>query len=201
MPRHRRADVVDRALDVLDRYGLADLTMRRLAAELDVRPSALYHHFPDKQTLLGAVADEVLARGLAGRTPAGDAPWDAAVLHSCRRVRDALLAYRDGAELVATSQAFGLGGAAAYDHIADGVGAGGFDDELVRTASRALLHLLLGHVGEEQTHLQAQSVGAIGGEPRGDSDVDAALALVLDGLRSRRPARPEADVPAELSRG
>ena len=37
--------------------------MRRLAAELDVRPSALYHHVPSKQVLLAAVADEVLRRG------------------------------------------------------------------------------------------------------------------------------------------
>ncbi len=61
--RYHRADVVDRALAVLDAYGLADLTMRRLGGELGVQPSALYHHFPDKQSLLAAVADEILARG------------------------------------------------------------------------------------------------------------------------------------------
>jgi TetR/AcrR family transcriptional regulator, tetracycline repressor protein len=60
--RHRREDVVGRALAVLDDYGLADLTMRRLGAELGVQPSALYHHFPNKQALLAAVADELLAR-------------------------------------------------------------------------------------------------------------------------------------------
>ena len=51
---------------MLDRYGLADLTMRRLATELGVQPSALYHHFPNKQALLAAVADEVLRRGRRG---------------------------------------------------------------------------------------------------------------------------------------
>ena len=60
--RHHRDDVVRHAIDVLDAYGLADLTMRRLAGELDVRPSALYHHFRDKQSLLAAVADELTAR-------------------------------------------------------------------------------------------------------------------------------------------
>ena len=34
--RYHRADVVDRALIVLDGYGLADLTMRRLGGELGV---------------------------------------------------------------------------------------------------------------------------------------------------------------------
>ena len=60
---HRRQDVVEHAIAVLDAYGLADLSMRRLGAELGVQPSALYHHFTDKQTLLAAVADEILARG------------------------------------------------------------------------------------------------------------------------------------------
>ena len=68
--RNHRGDVVERALHVLDRYGLADLTMRRLATELGVQPSALYHHFPNKQALLAAVADEVLRRGHRDPRPA-----------------------------------------------------------------------------------------------------------------------------------
>ncbi|MER2093167.1 MAG: TetR family transcriptional regulator, partial [Saccharopolyspora rectivirgula] len=47
--RYHRGDVVDRAIAVLDEYGLESLTMRRLAAELGVQPSALYHHVPNKQ--------------------------------------------------------------------------------------------------------------------------------------------------------
>ena len=58
---HHREDVVGRALAVLDDHGLADLTMRRLGSELGVQPSALYHHFANKQALLAAVADEILA--------------------------------------------------------------------------------------------------------------------------------------------
>jgi len=34
--RHHRDDVVRHAIDVLDAYGLADLTMRRLAGELEI---------------------------------------------------------------------------------------------------------------------------------------------------------------------
>ena len=67
--RYRRADVVDHAIAVLDAYGLADLTMRRLGAELGVQPSALYHHFANKQALLAAVADEILVRGARTRPP------------------------------------------------------------------------------------------------------------------------------------
>src|SRR3954468_24907591 len=101
--RYHRAAVVERAVGVLDAYGLADLTMRRLGTELGVQPSALYHHFANKQTLLAAVADEILARGARGERPT---LWDHRVVASCSGLRDAMLAYRDGAELVATAYSF-----------------------------------------------------------------------------------------------
>ena len=64
MQLHQR-DVVDAATSLLDDYGIADLTMRRLARELNVTPGALYWHFANKQQLLGAVADRILAPACA----------------------------------------------------------------------------------------------------------------------------------------
>jgi TetR/AcrR family tetracycline transcriptional repressor len=183
--RYRSSDVVDHALDVLDTYGLADLTMRRLGAELGVQPSALYHHFVNKQTLLAAVADELLLRGR--RAPRPDA-WDQRVVTVCTELRDAMLAYRDGAEVVATVHAFGLGAEAPYAELVGALADGGFDDELARTAARTLLHYVFGHTADEQTHLQAGSVGAIDGGPRERSDFELGLALVMDGIRLRQPA-------------
>ncbi len=69
MQLHKR-DVVAKAASILDSYGIADLTMRRLARELDVTPGALYWHFANKQELLGAVADQVLAPACANPAPA-----------------------------------------------------------------------------------------------------------------------------------
>jgi TetR/AcrR family transcriptional regulator, tetracycline repressor protein len=181
--RNHRADVVDRAVMVLDAYGLADLTMRRLGAELGVQPSALYHHFANKQTLLAAVADEVLARGPRGTRP--DA-WDDRVAAVCGELRDAMLAYRDGAELVATAYSFGLGATAPYDELLAALADGGLDPTLVPTAARTLLHFVFGHVTDEQTHLQAGSAGAIDDSPRESSDFALGLGLVLDGIRLRQ---------------
>lgn len=53
--------IITSALNILHEYGLGDLTIRRLARTLDVAPAALYWHFPNKQTLLGGVADELLS--------------------------------------------------------------------------------------------------------------------------------------------
>src|SRR5687768_12625670 len=114
--RYHRSDVVERAVEVLDDYGLASLTMRRLGAELGVQPSALYHHFLNKQTLLAAVAYEILARGRRPRTASS---WDGLVVEVCCELRVSMLAYRDGADVVATVYAFGLGAAGPVEELTE----------------------------------------------------------------------------------
>ncbi len=191
---YHRDDVVTRALEVLDRHGLGDLSMRRLGADLGVQPSAIYHHFVNKQTLLAAVADEILARG-ARVLP--DGAWDLRAAAVCVRLRDAMLAYRDGADLVATVHAFGLGASGPRTDLMAILAEGGFPADVSRVAARTLLHFVFGHVTDEQTHLQAGSDGAIEDAPRESSDFDLGLALVLDGIRLRQPT--DAGVPVGTS--
>ncbi|KRF17799.1 TetR family transcriptional regulator [Nocardioides sp. Soil797] len=179
---YRRADIVATALEVLDSYGLADLSMRRLAGELGLQPSALYHHFANKQTLLGALADEILRRGAR---PRPDGPWAEQVTAICHELRDAMLAYRDGAELVATVHAFGLGVAAPTADLTAAYDDAGLPTDLVPVAVSTVLHFVFGDAIQEQTHLQASSVGAIADQPRERSDFERGLALILDGIRVR----------------
>jgi len=193
--RHRREDVVARALGVLDEYGLADLTMRRLGAELGVQPSAFYHHFPDKQTLLAAAADELLARGARPLPEVGGPKdglhgdgWEECARLACHVLRDSCLAYRDGAELVAAARAFGLGGRAPYDELVAVLTGGGVAPDLASAAARTLLHYVLGHTMDEQLHRQAGSAGAIESDPvaeRHTADFATGVDLVLAGLRAR----------------
>ncbi len=183
---HHRDDVVDRAVRVLDDYGLASLTMRRLGAELGVQASAIYHHFTNKQSLLAAVADEILVRG---RRPRVGTSWDEGIAETCRELRDAMLAYRDGADLVATIYAFGLGAQAPGEELEERLTAAGFPADLAQVGARTLLHLVFGHTFEEQTALQAESAGAIIDQGPRAADFDLGLALVLDGLRSQLAIR------------
>lgn len=187
--RYHRRDVVDRAIVVLDEYGLESLTMRRLAAELGVQPSALYHHVPNKQTLLAAVADEILVRGRRPHRSQARA-WDRRVIEICAELRDAMLAYRDGAEVVTTAHTFGLGAGTPATSTRQALRDGGLSEDLVDLGTRALLHLVFGHTLEEQTALQAASAGAIDRAPGGPADFEQGLELVLDGLRSRITQKP-----------
>lgn len=180
--RYSRDDVVQRAITVLDDYGLESLTMRRLATELGVQPSALYHHVPNKQTLLAAIADEILDRGRRRRQAQ---EWDRRVIEICCELRDAMLAYRDGAEVVVTAYTFGLGAGRPAHQLQEALNDGGLPDDLIKTGSRALLHLVFGHTVEEQMALQAASAGAIDRTPGEPSDFEQRIELVLDGIRSK----------------
>lgn len=180
--RYHRSDVVNRALAVLDEYGLESLTMRRLAAELGIQPSALYHHLPNKQTLLAAVADEILLRG---RRPRAALDWDRAVIEICCELRDSMLAYRDGAEVVVAAYTFGLGAHEPAARLREALRSGGLAADMVEVGTRAVLHLVFGHTVEEQLALQAASAGAIDREPGGPADFELGLEVLLDGLRSR----------------
>ncbi|GAB3193484.1 TetR/AcrR family transcriptional regulator [Nesterenkonia suensis] len=89
--------IIDAAHRLLLDYGLQDVSMRRLAAELDVRPGALYYHVPNKQELLARVAAQILAP-LASPSQGAEQ-----LLHA---FREAVLPIRDGADLMLI--AFGL---------------------------------------------------------------------------------------------
>jgi len=190
--RYHRTDIVERAIGVLDQYGLADLSMRRIAAELGVQPSALYHHFANKQSLLAAVADEILARGTRPDEVSED-PWDQRILDQCLALRNAMLAYRDGAELISTIHAFGLGVRAPHSELSATFRGAGFDDSFARSAATTILHFVFGHVSYEQLSLQAHSDGAIDGDfdvsEGGATDkFSLGLTLIVDGIRLRQPS-------------
>jgi AcrR family transcriptional regulator len=63
------------AVELADRDGIDGLTMRRLASALGVATATLYRHFPDRETLLAAMAELVLdeipppGAGCTGRRP------------------------------------------------------------------------------------------------------------------------------------
>ncbi len=51
-----RSALVEAGLKALESAPIEDLSLRALAREVGVSPTAVYRHFPDKQALLGALA-------------------------------------------------------------------------------------------------------------------------------------------------
>jgi AcrR family transcriptional regulator len=54
--------IVLAALALVRRHGAEKVSMRQLAKEFDVTPMALYHYFPNKESLFERLGDAVLAR-------------------------------------------------------------------------------------------------------------------------------------------
>ena len=188
MQLHKR-DVVDAATAILDNYGIADLTMRRLGRELNVSPGALYWHFANKQQLLGAIADRILE-------PVGDAPgdWRDCVAGICGRLRDALLSHTDGAELVSASFAAGQSEAMAQllARLGDAAGDAGVQPAHAELAARTIVYYVLGFTADEQSRLQWDAAGAELPDEQSVLADDAGerfgfgLNLLVDGIAARR---------------
>lgn len=160
-PKLSKDDVAVAALRILNEWGLPDLTMRRLASELGVQPSALYWYYPNKQTLLAEIADRILKDA---RPVSADESWDQRLRLEAFALRDALLAYRDSAEIVSATLALGLGKDSAQARLSDSFASSGFDAESVRRAVATMLHFVLGHVSLEQQRLQYDMLGALTGD-------------------------------------
>ncbi|HKV18862.1 MAG TPA: TetR/AcrR family transcriptional regulator C-terminal domain-containing protein [Mycobacterium sp.] len=195
MQLHKR-DVVDAATAILDNYGIADLTMRRLGRELNVSPGALYWHFANKQQLLGAIADRILE-------PVADVSgdWRQRIAGVCGRLRDALLSHTDGAELVSASFAAGQSQAMTriVAHLGDAAADAGVTAAHAELAARTVVYYVLGFAADEQSRLQWDAAGAELPEDRSVLTDDAGerfafgLTLLVDGIAARRPVVGAAD--------
>ncbi len=195
-----RSDVVAKAAEILDNYGIADLTMRRLARELSVSPGALYWHFSDKQELLGAVADRLLAAATPlPVTEPVSGQWPGRIVTLCSALRDALLSATDGAELVSAS--FSAGRSAELSRIVAALASACVESGLTADdadlAARTIVYYVLGFTADEQSRLQWDAAGATVAD--GDSvwsenaggRFTFGLNLLIDGLAAHGNDRPQ----------
>ena len=99
-------DMVARAgLKLLNEFGLEQLTLRVLAKELKIQAPTVYWHFKNKEELIDEMATIVLAAGAAQLVPARvSEEWNMWAATFGGGLRKTLLAYRDGARMVAGSR-------------------------------------------------------------------------------------------------
>ena len=179
--RYGKADVLAAALRLLDEVGLPDLTMRKLAATLDVQPSALYWHYANKQSLLAEVSDTIVN---FAKLVSPASTWQETTKLEALALRDALLAFRDGAEVVSSTLALGLGASSALNRLETSIAIP--DRELAHAAAESILFLVLGQVWHEQQRMQANSLGVVDNiDLSGTPNLEIGIQLILNGLTER----------------
>lgn len=148
-----REKILETAFEVLRQFGLADLSMRRLATELGVAPGALYYHVKNKQELLGHLAARMLHKALVTSLSQGQAGADR-LRTICDELYSELITIKESAEVIRLAIALHPreeGGSRL--NLLDAL-----EDEFLSLAgpsadlaARALLHLALSAIEEEQT--------------------------------------------------
>jgi TetR/AcrR family transcriptional regulator, tetracycline repressor protein len=98
----QKETIVAKALEILNRDGLDGVTLRHVASELHVKAASLYWHVQSKRDLLDEMA-EVMLRTQFGSydTPDINTSWQTWLMDIANKLRNALLAYRDGGLVVA----------------------------------------------------------------------------------------------------
>lgn len=143
-----RESIIDAAISILNSYGLADMTMRRVAKQLDVAPGALYWHFKNKQELIGATARRILAPLLDGAGADGVDKQGAAA--TCAQLRELMISHRDGSEVVSAALSDATLRAELEHTVSDSL------DTTDEVGAFTLLHFVIGAVLAEQTQHQLQ---------------------------------------------
>jgi TetR/AcrR family tetracycline transcriptional repressor len=87
-PKLNEQDIIAGTLKLIRKSGVEELSMRRLASELDVTPMAVYYHVKNKDDLLDRVCDAMLAR--IPTPPPSGAEWQAQLRQLANRLYDLL---------------------------------------------------------------------------------------------------------------
>jgi AcrR family transcriptional regulator len=176
----RQADIVEAALRICRREGLARLTMRKLAQEIGLSSMNSYHYVSSKRDLFDLVADAVLAQ--VPEPPDDLDRWDDQLSFMFHTARERLLEHPGVSDHLLV-RATGMPNELRLHRIVDRILlAAGFSPSTSLRIQRILTYLLFGAVSQE--------LASLAGADRSDvltftddADVfDFGLATMLAGL-------------------
>jgi TetR/AcrR family transcriptional regulator, tetracycline repressor protein len=145
-------DMVTRVgLKLLNEVGLERLTLRQLGHELKVQAATLYWHFKSKEELIDEMATIVLAQGAPQLIPVKDSTdWTVWAASFGLGLRKTLLAYRDGARMVAGTRLTNTEFMKTAERIAAKLVANGFTVRQTVVLLSTIYNYTLSFVMEEQ---------------------------------------------------
>ncbi|MFG2021755.1 TetR/AcrR family transcriptional regulator [Actinomadura geliboluensis] len=158
MPRPRSLTtekLAGAALVVIDRDGLAGLSMRAVAKELGMSTMALYRYVRDREELEGLVVDLVYAE--VDPVPPEDGPWEERITAMALRLRDAFVAHAAIMPLTLAHRHASAGSLCWGEAVAAILAEAGITGRRGAIALRAVLAYVIGAI-------QLEHLGALSGE-------------------------------------
>jgi AcrR family transcriptional regulator len=180
-----RDAILDAAIALLDREGMAGLSMRRLGAALGVEAMSLYHHIPNKDALLDGIHERVL---LSLDPPAHARSWQAFARHQAHALHRALVAHPHAIPLFATRPAATPAAVARLDRYLEVLLRAGFKPLDALSVVQLVSQLVVGHamwsLAADTMTLEAAVPPHVREVERAlvDWDPDRELALGIDAL-------------------
>jgi AcrR family transcriptional regulator len=161
------AEVAARALEVVDRDGLAGLSMRTLAAAMGTGPMTLYNYVKDRGQLEELVAEAVIS-GVKLPEPSQD--WLRDVRAIATALWHALRRHPNVVPLVLTRRTVSPPSYAPAERLVEALTRGGLDDVDLLAAFRAVLALVMGSA-------QVELAGPLAGSDRDVEQVAVAARI------------------------
>lgn len=140
--------VIDGAVRLADRIGADALTIRKIAEEIDVKPMTIYHHIPNKETIIDGMVDHVFTEI---DKPPEDTDWRTAILVRSRSMRAVLARHPWAAPLMENRTSPGLATLAHHDAVIGCFRRAGFSLEVTAHAYAVLDAFLYGFALQEAT--------------------------------------------------
>jgi AcrR family transcriptional regulator len=139
--RFTLAEVRAQAIQIVDKDGLAGLSMRSLAAALGTGPMTLYNYVKDREELEGLVAEAVLADV---RLPRRSSDWRSDVKAVATAIWRTVRQHPNAAPLVLTRRTVSAAGYLPAERLVEALRRAGLSDLDVLAAFRGVLSLVMG---------------------------------------------------------
>jgi AcrR family transcriptional regulator len=142
--------IVRAAADLIEREGLAAVSMRRVATDLGVAPMSLYNHVPNKAALLDGVAEHIIAGLRYVDDPAAD--WRDRGRALARAFRAMAHEHPRGMAVALSRQINSPAGLRLMEHALRVAADGGFRGQQAVRIVRVLVAYIIGSLSREGGH-------------------------------------------------
>jgi AcrR family transcriptional regulator len=185
-----RERVLDSALAFVDRSGVEELSMRKLAAELNVEAMSLYNHVANKEAILAGVLDLVLSRVEIPQVESGE--WQRWMRTFSLRFRDLFRRHPHLVAVLTADLPVGPAGLALMNRALQQFHDAGMNDELTHHAWHCVLNHLFGTLVQDRFESRVERAAR---ELRAHDDVQLPM---LQSLLRQQVRMEQCNIDAEF---